>query len=279
MRRTDGNGKFEDKTASFPFVKGNALAAVTTAIRSDTAARDVVVSYADRPGVLYRDLLNGQFTASDLNLLPAGARSLAAVDFNRDGLIDLVSSSVALRNNAGTFEWQTRLFLINFAPTSMAIGVKTISNCGQTVRCICLKTLRPISVGLLFASPERKILKTADDATIEMKSGAYYEKHIFHGTPLAFAIDGRSDVDAIRITWPNGLIQNEAHQKIAALTIPEAQRLSGSCPMIFTWDGEQYRFITDVLGVAPLGASSGDGNYFPVDHDEYFQIQGMRSKP
>jgi hypothetical protein len=29
-----------------------------------------------------------------------------------------------------------------------------------------------------------------------------------------------------------------------------------------------------VLGVAPLGASSGDGNYFPVDHDEYIQIPG-----
>ena len=44
--------------------------------------------------------------------------------------------------------------------------------------------------------------------------------------------------------------------------------------MIFTWDGEKFRFITDVLGVAPLGASSGDGKYFPVDHDEYIQIPG-----
>ena len=44
--------------------------------------------------------------------------------------------------------------------------------------------------------------------------------------------------------------------------------------MIFTWDGKQFEFITDVLGVAPLGASSGDGKYFPVDHDEYVQIPG-----
>ena len=27
-----------------------------------------------------------------------------------------------------------------------------------------------------------------------------------------------------------------------------------------------------MLGVAPLGASSGDGKFFPVDHDEYVQI-------
>src|SRR5262249_46246753 len=46
------------------------------------------------------------------------------------------------------------------------------------------------------------------------------------------------------------------------------------CPMIFTWNGQRFEFITDVLGVAPLGASSGDGEYFPVDHDEYVSIPG-----
>ena len=28
--------------------------------------------------------------------------------------------------------------------------------------------------------------------------------------------------------------------------------------MIWTWDGHEFRFITDVLGVAPLGASDGE---------------------
>ena len=58
----------------------------------------------------------------------------------------------------------------------------------------------------------------------------------------------------------------------APSTYKEAPRLSGSCPMIFTWNGSGFEFITDVLGVAPLGASAGDGEYFPVDHDEYVQI-------
>ena len=44
--------------------------------------------------------------------------------------------------------------------------------------------------------------------------------------------------------------------------------------MIWTWNGREFQFITDVLGVAPLGASDGDGTYFPVDHDEYVQIPG-----
>ena len=48
--------------------------------------------------------------------------------------------------------------------------------------------------------------------------------------------------------------------------------------MIWTWNGNGFEYITDVLGVAPLGASSGDGQYFPVDHDEYIQIPGSALK-
>ena len=44
--------------------------------------------------------------------------------------------------------------------------------------------------------------------------------------------------------------------------------------MIWTWNGGGFEFITDVLGVAPLGASDGEGTYFPVNHDEYVQIPG-----
>jgi hypothetical protein len=125
-----------------------------------------------------------------------------------------------------------------------------------------------------------KNIKAAVGATVEMKAGPYYDKLVAKGVPLSFAIDGRADIDTVRITWPNGLIQNEPHQKSGArLKIAEAQRLSGSCPMIFTWNGEKFQFITDVLGVAPLGASSGDGHYFPVDHDEYIQIPGSALKP
>jgi tetratricopeptide (TPR) repeat protein len=120
-----------------------------------------------------------------------------------------------------------------------------------------------------------KNLKLAQQAKVEIKSGALYQKKIYHGVALTFGMGGYKEADTVRITWPNALIQNEPRQPAGkGATYKEAQRLSGSCPMIFTWDGAQFRFITDVLGVAPLGASSGDGKYFPVDHDEYVQIPG-----
>ena len=117
--------------------------------------------------------------------------------------------------------------------------------------------------------------KLAPYAKVEIKTGSSYQKRIYAGVPLLFGVDSYNSADAVRITWPNGQIQNESEQPVdKPLEIQEAQRMSGSCPMIFTWDGARFRFITDVLGVAPLGAASGDGSYFPVDHREYVQIPG-----
>ncbi|HXO40562.1 MAG TPA: CRTAC1 family protein, partial [Thermoanaerobaculia bacterium] len=121
--------------------------------------------------------------------------------------------------------------------------------------------------------------KLAEDARVEVKAGTVYQKKLYRGTPLLFGLRGRVAADTVRITWPNGLIQNETRQQAAVKAgeiraYKEAQRLSGSCPMIFAWNGRRFEFITDVLGVAPLGASSGDGKFFPVDHDEWVFVPG-----
>jgi FG-GAP-like repeat/Tetratricopeptide repeat len=283
LMRNDGKGRFEDKTSAFPFVKGATLDVVTTAVRSDIAARDVVVSYLDRPGVLYRDRLNGLFEAGDLAVLPAGATALEATDFNHDGFIDLVShrpQPLFLRNDAETFVKEIKLSTAT-APLRADFNGDNREDYASFAADGSLHVFFNASPAEHWMTTQIrgvKNIRSAPDATVEMKSGAFYEKRIYRGVPLAFALDGRASADTIRITWPNGLIQNEPHQKAGALTIPEAQRLSGSCPMIFAWNGRNFQFITDVLGVAPLGASSGDGNYFPVDHDEYIQIPGSALK-
>ena len=116
-------------------------------------------------------------------------------------------------------------------------------------------------------------LKLAQGAYVEVKAGQLYLRQRYDGEPLSFDLRGYKEADTVRITWPNGLIQNEVHQAANRhYFYKEAQRLSGSCPMIWTWNGRGFQFLTDVLGVAPLGASSGDGSYFPVDHDEYVQL-------
>ncbi len=284
LMRNNGNGKFEDKSAAFPFIKGQATDAVAFAVRGDTAARDVIVSYADRPAVLYRDRLNGRFEASDFPALPAGAAALSVQDVNHDGLLDIVSYQPEIRAviNAGNNFTELKDARPDPAPITADFNGDHRQDYARILPDGSLHLFLNASSTQRWMTVRIQGVKNVKDgagATVEVKSGAYYAKKVYRGVALPFAADARADIDTVRITWPNGLIQNEPHQKITALKIEEAQRLSGSCPMIFTWNGEKFQFITDVLGAAPLGASSGDGNYFPVDHDEYIQVPGAALKP
>ncbi|MEE8586357.1 MAG: FG-GAP-like repeat-containing protein [Acidobacteriota bacterium] len=118
-------------------------------------------------------------------------------------------------------------------------------------------------------------LKQAFQAEVEVKAGGLYQKKIYRGLPLHFGLGSREVVETVRITWPNGLIQNETNPRPdQAHSFKERQQLSGSCPMVFTWNGQEFEFIGDILGVAPLGASAGEGRFFEADHDEYIQISG-----
>jgi hypothetical protein len=196
------------------------------------------------------DLVTGQgvFALAETKARPlagvAGAKALAAADFDGDGLVDLVG----LTADGGLRQLRNRT---SRGHHWLKVGLTGVKN-----------------------------LKLAPSAEVEVKAGPRFQKKIYQGLPLHFGLGQDRQIDTVRITWPNGLIQNESRQAADGLRVfEEAQRLSGSCPMIFTWNGEEFQFITDVLGVAPLGASAGDGQYFPVDHDEIIQIPGEALVP
>jgi hypothetical protein len=120
-----------------------------------------------------------------------------------------------------------------------------------------------------------KSAKLARGSRVEVKAGPIYRKQVYWGAPLHFGVASEETLDTVRVTWGNGMIQNEIAQSATGLlAIEEKPRLSGSCPMIFTWNGREFEYISEVLGVAPLGASLGGGRFFPVDHDEYVYIRG-----
>ncbi|MBI5085609.1 MAG: CRTAC1 family protein, partial [Acidobacteria bacterium] len=195
-------------------------------------------------GGIYRNDGQGRFTAlQNATGLPANTTMLAAADFDADG--------------------RTDIFLLQ--------------SDGTLHRCLNRTSLRSNWSSIRLSGV--KNLKLAPGAEVEIKAGALYQKLFYRGVPLTFGLRSAAEIDTIRITWPNGLIQNETRPKPnQSLAYQEAQRLSGSCPIIWTWNGAAFEYITDVLGVAPLGASSGDGSYFPVDHDEYVSIRGSQLK-
>jgi len=187
-------------------------------------------------GSVYRNVGAGRFDKSHAEQLPKAA-AVAQADFDGDGRADLAvvtpDGSVELLRN------------VTETPNSfMSVRLEGVKN-----------------------------LKLATGAVVELKAGAWYQKRIYQGVPLLFGVRSYEQVDTLRITWPNGLVQNEIKGPVGKnISYKEKPRLSGSCPMIFAWNGAKFEFITDVLGVAPLGASSGDGQYFPVNHREYVEI-------
>ena len=282
LARNNGAAGFSAETASFPFAKGQAIDAVPTDLIADTGGFDLVVSYQDHAGVLYRDQLGGKYTAAPLDLLPAGARNLAAIDADRDGWTDLSASTAAgdllLRNREGKFERAAALPNHGLALDTEGGRVDRIEIASDGA--LCRHAGAAPRHWLRVALTGVKNLRQAPGAKIELKAGAFYEKRTYTGVPVTFDLGERAAADTLRITWPNGLIQNEAKPAIdRSLTVKEAPRLSGSCPMIFTWNGSRFEFLTDVLGVAPLGAGSGDGGYFPVNSRESVLIPAAALAP
>jgi len=239
LMRNQGKAGFEDRTADFPFGSGHPIEAYKFREVADSKAFDVIVYYSGHTPFIYADQLGGRYvvgkTANIIGLNPEPTRQPLEGDFNNDGRLDQVKIT----------DGKLHVLLNRSTPQHwINIRLKGIKN-----------------------------LKLAEDSVVEVKAGASYWKQTYQGVPLLFPVGAEQKVDVVRITWPNGLIQNETNQLTnKTYNYEEAQRLSGSCPMIWTWNGREFQFITDVLGVAPLGASDGEGSYFPVDHDEYVTI-------
>ena len=285
LLRNNGAAGFSDETARFPFVRGRAIEAARFDLDPDTQGFDLIASYQDRLGVLYRDHLGGVYTAEDLSALPAGASGLVAFDFNHDSRTDLAAEpGLLLLNQANGFEKAAppqfpangRFSTTDFNASGRLSRAYIASDGSLSID----QNLTPdYGNWIEIALAGVKNIKSAIGSKVGVKAGSSYEKQTYAGVPLVFRLGTHTKIDTIRIFWPNGLIQNEINQPVnRILAIKERPRLAGSCPMIYTWDGGEFRFLTDVLGVAPLGASSGDGEFFPTDHQEYVWIPGESLK-
>src|SRR5581483_9136529 len=105
LMRNEGQAGFADHTHDFPFLPGQALDAAPFRLMADSKAFDLAVSYADHPGIVYRDELAGKYLGNDETAeLTPGSKWLAVEDVNRDSWLDLVTSNGTLLNRHGRFE-------------------------------------------------------------------------------------------------------------------------------------------------------------------------------
>ena len=87
---------------------------------------------------------------------------------------------------------------------------------------------------------------------IEVRAGLLVQKQVINGPSVHFGLGDRSRSDVARIVWPNGTSQVEFDSK-ADIEVVAQQRLSGSCPFLYAFNGKSVRFVTDFIWRSPLG--------------------------
>ncbi len=87
---------------------------------------------------------------------------------------------------------------------------------------------------------------------VEIRAGLLYQKQPITQPIVHFGLGEQSLADVARITWPNGSVQAE-FDLLSDEIVSATQRLKGSCPWLFTWNGEEVTFVTDFIWRSPLG--------------------------
>ncbi len=209
---------------------------------------------ADKGLVLLHNEGNGNFKdVSDLLpvKIPSG-KETRLFDYNQDGDLDILISRseggvFLLRNDGGNMNHYVNMKL----------------------------------VGLRTGSAKNNFFGIG--AKVEIRAGDLYQTKVVTNPNVYFGLGNRSKVDVIRITWTNGVPQNillpDTDQSIT-----ETQTLKGSCPFLYTWNGEKYVFVKDItwrsaLGM-PLGIMGGTTKYAFADaSDDYIKIPGELLEP
>ena len=99
-------------------------------------------------------------------------------------------------------------------------------------------------------------------------------------TPIILGLGQKEKTDLVHLRWPDGVMQCELN--IAAnqqLAVGENNRKTGSCPVLFTWNGQRFVCIGDFLGGGGLGYLVAPGVYSQPDRDEAVAIAGDQLSP
>jgi len=129
---------------------------------------------------------------------------------------------------------------------------------------------------------------SAIGARVEIKTGNVFQQYVVGVgcgptamPPLRVhaGLGRHTKVDWLRVIWPDAVLQAELElpgNRVVPVT--ELSRKTSSCPYLFVWDGERFKFVADFGGVGGLGYLVEPGVYAPPDPTEYLRLPPMKPK-
>jgi Tfp pilus assembly protein PilF len=103
------------------------------------------------------------------------------------------------------------------------------------------------------ATGDQRINPFGIGGEIEIRSGLLVQKQPITGPLLHFGLGNAAGAEVARILWPNGTVRAEFALKADQEFVAE-QRLKGSCPFLFAWNGKSMEFVKDTV---PWGSALG----------------------
>ena len=121
-------------------------------------------------------------------------------------------------------------------------------------------------------------------AKIEVRAGGLYQTRVVTGPEIHIGLGQHSRADVVRVRWTNGVPQNLFYPN-ANQSMIEEQILKGSCPFLYTWNGERFEFLTDLMWKSALGmpmglmAQGGTAYAPPAASQGFVKIPGHALQP
>ena len=158
-----------------------------------------------------------------MDVPPAPMRIFDVADLNRDGRLDLVGLSEdgraleEINHGQNNYHWQV------------------------------IRPRAKQSVG------DQRINSYGIGGEMEIRSGSLVQKQPITSPLLHFGLGEQTGAEVVRIVWPNGSVRAEFELKADQEIVAE-QRLKGSCPFLFAYNGKQMEFVKDAI---PWGSAIG----------------------
>jgi Tfp pilus assembly protein PilF len=192
----------------------------------------------------------GQFKALSLPEALANSHAASVADADGDGRLDLFGVNkddqpfVAKGRGAKNYHWQL---------------------------------IRPRAAN---ASGDQRINSFGVGGEMEIRAGLLVQKQLIAGPVVHFGLGEQTGADVVRVVWPNGSVRAEFELKADQSVLAE-QRLKGSCPSLFAFDGKQMNFVKDCAPWSPaIGLRINSYQTAKVQQtEEWVRIRGDQLAP
>jgi len=260
----DRGGRFQSPR---PVNMGPVVSMIPASV-SRSAGFDVLA--LERNGDVYRITINEDLQSWEVSAVVRGAglpdaARLMAGDLDNNGATDLL-----VAGPSGTRVWLGGATGYSSLPGDWPIDVRALADLNadsslellgidpeghaavgdvRRTRPYQAQVLRPRAAGL---TGDQRINSFGIGGEVDVRAGLWTQRHLITDTGVHVGLGAAPGADVVRIIWPNGVLQAEFDVPAGA-AIRADQRLKGSCPWLFSWDGTQMSFVTDVIWRSPLG--------------------------